>query len=251
MGLLGGAMAVSVNNAERSAPPSARADARLVVLAPPSNRERAFASARRRSSLVRFLRKAILLGALGTVAAMIVIVVFDPFSAKRSSLSFSTLSVDGTKITMARPKLAGFRSDGQPYVLTAEKALQDVKQPTVVELQKMSGEIGMAGGETTHLSADSGVYDSGAERMRLSRNVRIGSARFEVRLRSAAIDFKSGVYQSDEPVEVHIGEGTTILGDRATARNNGQELTFEGHVRTTIIPPPEAAADADAKRTNP
>jgi len=251
MGLLGSAMAVSVNNADRSASPSVRANARLVVLAPPSNRERAFARARRRSSRVRLLRKAILVGAVGTVAAMIVIAVFDPFSAKLGSLSFSTLSVDGTKITMARPKLAGFRSDGQPYVLTAEKALQDVKHPTIVEMLKLSGEIGMAGGETTRLSADAGVYDSVAERMRLSSNVRIGNARFDVRLRSAAIDFKAGVYQSDEPVEVHVGEGTTILGDRATARNNGQELTFEGHVRTTIVPQPEAAADADAKRNNP
>ena len=244
-------MAVSVDNADRSANPSARVSARRIVLAPPSNRERAFARARRRSSGVQFLRKAILVGAVGTMAAMIVIAVFDLFSAQLGSLSFSTLSVDGTKITMARPKLAGFRSDGQPYIVTAEKALQDVKQPTIVELQKVSGEIGMAGGEATRLSADAGVYDSVAERMRLSSNVRIGNARFEVRLRSAAIDFKTGVYQSDEPVEVHVGDGTTILGDRAAARNNGQELTFEGHVRTTIVPQPEAAADADAKGNNP
>ena len=158
------------------------------------------------------------LGVLGSVAAMIVIAIFNPFSAKFGSLSFSSLSLDGTKITMARPKLAGFRSDGQPYSLTAERALQDVKQPTVVELQKLTGDIGMAGGETTHLSADTGVYDSVAEQMRLSDNIRIGNARFDVRLRSADIDFKTGVYQSDEPVEVHVGEGTTISGDRATAR---------------------------------
>ena len=47
---------------------------------------------------------------------------------------------------MERPKLAGFRNDGQPY-LTAERALQESKQPTIVELQKVDGEIGMAGGE--------------------------------------------------------------------------------------------------------
>ena len=42
---------------------------------------------------------------------------------------------------MASPKLAGFRSDGQPYSVTAEKALQDVKNPTTVELQKLTGNI--------------------------------------------------------------------------------------------------------------
>jgi lipopolysaccharide export system protein LptC len=250
MGLLGNSMA-SVNSAERSAAPTARTGHRHVAFSPPSNRERAFASARRRSSRIRFLRKAILACGFGGVVAMALIAVYNPFSTKFGSLSFSAISIDGTKIEMARPKLAGFRSDGQPYSLTAEKALQDVKQPTVVELQKVSGEIGATAGETTHLTADTGLYDSVAEHMKLSSNVRIGSARFEVRLRSADIDFKTGVYQSDEPVEVHVGAGTTITGDRATARHNGQELIFEGRVRTTINSPADAAADADAKRTSP
>ncbi|HZZ63761.1 MAG TPA: LPS export ABC transporter periplasmic protein LptC [Roseiarcus sp.] len=246
MGFLGNSMAASVDRAER---PVARAERRRMVFAPPSDRERAFAKARRHSLWVRFLRKAVLAGAVGSVAAMVLIGIYNPFSTKLGSLSFSQISIDGTKIAMARPKLAGFRSDGQPYEMTAERAFQDVRQPTVVELEKVSGEIGATDGETTRLTADTGVYDSVAERMKLSRNVRIASARFEVRLRSADIDFKTGVYQSDEPVEVRVGDGTTITGDRATSRNNGQEFIFEGRVRTTIKPPADTA-DADSKRTS-
>src|SRR5271165_527223 len=159
----GGAMATSIDDADQWSSPAARGDARQVALTPPSDRERVFAAARRRSSRVGFLRKAILVGVLGTVAAMIFIAVFNPFSTKLGPLGFSKISLDGSKITMAKPKLAGFRSDGQAYVLTAETALQDIKQPTIVELQKVEGEVGMAGGETTHVSADSGVYDSAAE----------------------------------------------------------------------------------------
>ncbi len=250
MGLPGNTMAASVDSAARPAAP-ARAEHRRAVFSPPSDRERAFASAQRRSARVQFLRKAILACALATVAAMALIAVYNPFSSKFSSLSFSNISIDGTKIAMARPKLAGFRTDGQPYLLTADRALQDVKHPTVVELQKVSGEMGATAGETTRLTADTGIYDSVAEHMRLSSNVRISSTRFEVRLRSADIDFKTGVYQSDEAVEVHVGDRTTITGDRATARHNGRELTFEGRVRTTINPPADSAADADATRTSP
>lgn len=246
MGLLGNSMTASVDSAER---PVVRAEHRRMVFAPPSDRERAFAKARRHSSRVRFLRKAVLTGAVGSVAAMVLIGIYNPFSTKLGSLSFSQISIDGTKIAMARPKLAGFRSDGQPYEMTAERALQDIRQPTLVELEKVSGEMGATDGETTRLTADTGVYDSVAERMKLSRNVRIAGARFEVRLRSADIDFKTGVYQSDQPVEVHVGDGTTITGDRATARNNGQEFIFEGRVRTTIKPPADPA-DADSKRTS-
>ena len=94
----------------------------------------------------------------------------------------------------------------------------------------------MAGGEATHLRADDGVYDSVAEHMELSGNVQIKNGRFTVLLRTARFDFKSGVYGSDEPVEVQAGDGTTIVADRAAAVHHGQELTFEGHVRTRIVP---------------
>jgi len=247
----GGTMAAGVNGAERTAGLSARAGARRIAVAPPPDREQAFVRALRRSGRVRLLRRAILVSVLGTVAAMVGIAIFNPFASKFGSLSFSALSLDGTKITMANPKLAGFRGDGEPYSLTAEKAVQDVKHPTIVELKMLTGDIGMGGGETSHVTADAGLYDSVGEQMRLTDNVRIGNSRFEVRLRTADINFKTGVYQSDEPVEVHVGEGTTIVGDRATARNNGQELTFEGHVRTTVIPQDDAAADADTKGTGP
>jgi len=182
------------------------------------------------------------------MAAMIAIAIFNPFAKRFGTLGFSALSLDGSKIAMERPRLAGFRSDGQPYALTAERALQDVKDPTKVELQKLTGEIGMAG-ETTRVRADAGLYDSAKERMRLSGNVRIGNGKFDVRLQTADIDFKSGVYESDEPVEVHVGQEATINGDRAVARNNGQEFTFEGHVKTRIAS--QNAAEADVQKEAP
>ena len=129
--------------------------------------------------------------------------------------------------------------------------MQDIKHPTVAELQNLVGDMGTAGGETTRLTADAGVYDSVGERMKLTGNVKIDSARFQVRLRSVDIDFKTGLYRSDEPVEVHIGGDTTVTADRATAQNNGQELIFEGRVRTTVIPQGDASVEAQAKRTNP
>ena len=225
--------------------------ARRVAVAPPPDRERAFAKAKRHSTRVRLLRVAILIAGLSAVAAMIAIVFFNPFATKLGSLNFGALSADGTKIVMVRPKLAGFRSDGQPYLLTAQRALQDIKHPTIVQLQKVDGDIGMAGGEATHLSADEGVYDSVGERMELSKNVRIKNDRFTVLLRSAKFDFKSGVYGSDDRVEVRAADGTTIFADRASALNHGQELTFDGHVRTNIVPQNGEHASADVKGINP
>jgi lipopolysaccharide export system protein LptC len=244
-----GAITAGVTEADRTAPSSARAAARRIAIAPPPDRELAFAKAKRRSRRVKLLRAAILIGGLGAVAAMFGIAVLDPFAARLGSLGFGALSVEGTKVVMDRPKLSGIRSGGQAYLLTAERALQDVKHPAIVELEKVDGELGMAGGEATHLSADAGVYDSIGEHMELSKNVRIRNSRFDVFLQSAQFDFKSGAYGSDDPVEVRVSDGATIFADRAAARNNGQELTFEGHVRTRIVPQADARP-ADAKRTD-
>jgi lipopolysaccharide export system protein LptC len=190
----------------------------------------------------------LLIAGFGTIIGTLAAAFFDPFAAKLSSLGFSALSVEGTKIVMERPKLAGFRSDGQPYLLTADQALQDIKQPTMVQLRKVDGDIGRAGGETTHLSADGGVYDSAAENMELSGNVRIKNGTFTVLLRSARFNFKSGVYGSDDPVEVLSGDGTTIFSDRASAANHGQELSFDGHVRTRIVPQAKQHPAAEEKK---
>jgi lipopolysaccharide export system protein LptC len=231
---------------------------RLISAAPLHSREQAFAKASRRSARVRRLRLAIVIGGAGSIALTAAVAFFNPFVTNLGSLGIGTLAMDGTKIVMDKPKLAGFRSDGQPYLMTAERALQDVKRPTLVELQKVAGEIGRSGGEPTHLTADAGIYDNVSEQMQLSQNVRIRNGRFNVFLRSAKFDFKSGVYGSDEPVKVEAGDGTTIFADRAVALNHGQELTFEGHVRTNIVPQngqqPVANGKqpvADVKGTNP
>jgi lipopolysaccharide export system protein LptC len=244
------AISPGVTVAERMTPFAPPSQARLVAVAPPHDREQAFAKAKRRSTRVKRLRLAILVSGIGGVAAMLVFAFFNPFATKLGSLDFGALSVEGTKIVMERPKLAGFRSDGQPYVLTAERALQDIKHPTVVQLRKVTGEIGAAGGEATHLVADTGVYDSIGEHMELSDNIRIKNGHFTVLLRSARFDFKSGVYGSDDRVEVQGGDGTTIFADRASALNHGQELTFEGHVRTNIVPQ-TGQEPGEAKRTDP
>ena len=164
-------IAANVANADSTAALSARAATRRIGVAPPRDREQAFATARRRSARVKRLRRAILIGGLGTVAAMFLTAFFNPFATRLGSLGFSPLSVEGTKIVMDHPKLAGFRNDGQAYLMTAKRALQDIKQPTVMELEKVEGEIGAANGESTHVTADSGVYDSLGEHMELSNNV--------------------------------------------------------------------------------
>ena len=213
---------------------------------------RAFVAARRHSRLVRFLRVAAPVGLFVGVAALIVGALFHPFRAKMAELSIGEVSVDGAKITMGRPKLTGFRRDGRAYVVNAAKAIQDVTRPTLVELRGVDGDLGMGDDGLLHIAAAVGLYDTASQSLDLSQDVRIHSSDYDVKLRSATIDFKTGVYRSAEPVTVVTTNGTTISADSALARDNGEELTFSGHVRSTFSSEGRAgAAPAEMKGTNP
>jgi len=100
---------------------------------------------------------------------------------------------------MEHPKLAGFRKDGRPYLVNAQRAIQDALHPTLVELHGIDGDIAMTGSGVAHITANLGLYDTAKEHMDVSDNVRLRSPQYDVRLKSAGIDFKSGVYISKEP----------------------------------------------------
>ena len=188
-------------------------------------RRRAFTAAQRHSRLVRFLRIATPTAALLAVAAMIFFAMFDPFRRGIGGLTVGELSVDGSKIVMSHPRLTGARKDGRPYVVNAVKAIQDVAHPTMVELREIDGDVAMADDSRMRVS----------QFLKLTQDVHLRSPSYDVTLASADIDFKTGVYRSDQPVTVVTGNGATIRADSAEARDSGAELTFTGHVRSTFV----------------
>ena len=206
-------------------------------------RRRAFAAAERHSRLVRFLRVATPTTALLAVAALIVFAVYDPFRREIGGLTVGELSVDGSKIVMSHPRLTGARKDGRGYVVNAAKAIQDIARPTMVELREIDGDVAMADDSRVHINAAIGLYDNVRELLKLTQDVHLRSPSYDVTLADADIDFKAGVYRSDQPVTVVTDNGATIHADSAEARDNGAELTFSGHVRSTFVGDTVAAPD--------
>ena len=148
------------------------------------------------------------------MAALIVGALFHPFRVENGDLSIGALSVDGAKITMGRPKLTGFRRDGRAYVVNAAKAIQDVTRPTVVELHDIDGDLGMGDRRfVAHLRRRRLLRQRHEQSFDLSQNVRMHNSDYVVTLNSANIDFKTGVYRSDEPVTVVMANGATIVGE--------------------------------------
>lgn len=221
------------------ATPAARTGRRVgsnSIAASEARSARAFAAARRHSRVVRLLRAILIVGAVGAVAALTALGLHRTFGAALGRLSIGEVSIDGTKIAMDRPRLTGARADGGGYVISATKAVQDIRRPTEVELVAIEGDIVPADHDTLHLTATSGHYDSAHEWLDLAGVVRLRNSSYTVDLSSAHIDFKSGAYSSRAPVTLVTASGASIVADSALVRDNGKEIMFEGHVRSIIRP---------------
>jgi len=203
----------------------------------PGARTRAFNKARRHSRWVRFAKIAIPVGSLLAMVAVGLVAYLEPFR-KIENLSFGSLGVSGTNVTMEAPKLTGFKNDNRPYEVTASAATQDVKNPNFVELKDLRARIVTDDkGSAARLEANVGVLDTQKERMDLRQNVRVRTdAGQEVQMRSALVDFKGGTVVSNEPVTVILGGNGQIEAEGLRVTENGKVMSFRGRVRTTFLP---------------
>lgn len=215
------------------------------------SRTRAYQRAQRHSRRVRFLKRAIPLGAVGALVLIVAVSLLNPF-ANVEGLSLGPVSVSGTRVVMERPRLTGFQKDSRPYEVTAEEAAQDVRKPTLVELKTIRGRIAMDdAGTAANLAATEGLFDTQKELLRLDAGVRVTTTSgYSADLRSAEIDFKAGTVVSREPVRVGVGTGV-IEAERMRVSENGRIILFEGRVRSTFTPAGSEASPGTAAAVAP
>ena len=201
-----------------------------------TERSRAFRAAGRHSSRVVFLRRSIFVSAVGGLAGLIWFSLFNPFAAPVPNVTIKGTNLDGTRVTMEQPRLAGYRKDGRPYEVNADSGVQDIRRPNLIELNMLDAKIGMSDQSTLRVVSDAGVYDSLRESMDFTRPVRIKSASYDIDMKSAKMDFKAGTVATEQDVKVVLSAGE-ILAERMNILDNGQNIVFEGKVRSTFESP--------------
>ena len=198
-------------------------------------RVREHARARRHTRLVRTMRRTIPFGAGLAIVAYVALGALNPLAKLNAAVTLGPLSVSGTKVTMENPRLTGYRKEGRPYEVTAAAALQDVRKPTLLELRAMRGRLATDdNGGVARIEARSGLFDTAKELLDLKDDIRLWTeSGQEMRLRSAAVDFKAGTVRSKEPVAVAFPEGS-IEAESLEVGDNGRAVAFVGRVRAVF-----------------
>ena len=229
-----------------------RADgARLGMDYTPPERTEAFRAAGRHSARVRFLKRAILIGAVLGVSMIGMVAFFNPFSHLPGSVSIAGVGVEGTKITMDSPRIAGVQQGGGPYEIKAKAGIQDIMTPSVIELVGVDAKVGMADRSTTRILSKNGVYDSKADTMSLKGDVRISNTTgYVFNLQSALMDFKGGLFTSHERLRVDLKGGEVSADDMAIS-NDGHVIAFRGHIASSFDPPEEEPSQQASAEATP
>ncbi|GEP09565.1 LPS export ABC transporter periplasmic protein LptC [Methylobacterium gnaphalii] len=220
-----------------------------------ARRTQAHGRAVRHSARVRLLRRVIPITAGVAILAIIGVVIWNPLSGSIPDVSVGPVSVQGTKVTMENPRLSGFKKGERGYEVTADSALQDVRKPSLIELQAMKGHIATDDkGGLAYLEAKGGLFDSSKESLTLHDNIRLWTDKGEeARLKSAAVDFKAGSVKSSETVTVSVPTGS-VTADSLDVIENGKVISFIGNVHAEFQggrkPPAEDGEAAERVHTS-
>ena len=210
--------------------------------------EARFAIAARHSRIVRVLRVAVPAAVVLSMAAIVLVSIFNPFRMllPKLPIEMDNLVVSGTKITMESPHMSGYTPDRRPYEVWAKTATQDVTDPDHVDLRTLRAKLLMEDQSTVTLDALTGLMDNKQQLLDLHKDIYLQtSTGYEAWLSQAFVDMANGTVTSDEHVDVKWADGT-ISSDRLRITGGGEVVRFEGNVVMNIdkLPPPESAPEA-------
>lgn len=223
--------------------------------------EARFAVAARHSRMVRILRIAVPAAVILSLAAILLVSVFNPFRMLLPKLpvDMSNLVVSGTKVTMESPHLAGYSTDRRPYEVWANTAVQDVTDPDHVELHTLRGKMLMEDQSTVTLEAVNGLMDTKQQLLSLHKDIYVQTTTgYQAWLSQAFVDMNKNTVTSDEHVDVKWADGK-ISADTMKVLSGGEIVRFDGHVVMNIdkipppadSPPPEPAPPAHPAKSRP
>ncbi len=167
---------------------------------------------------------------LGISAALIINSLLNP------GVSVDNIAISDGKLVMENPQLNGFDSNQRPYNLTANKAIQDADNPTLVQLQKIIASLPVDDKILAEITAGQGLYDADAKTLILDKKVHvITNNGMSLTLEDADVNIGAGTLSTDKTI-LATSPQADISAKSLVVHDSGNHLIFEGNVRMTLRP---------------
>lgn len=212
----------------------------------------------RYTRFVTIMKRALLLAA-GAVLLAVLAYSLQPRDVGHYAMTFENMGKLANDLTMQRPRLSGTDGDGNPFVVTADMAVQDSHHVHRARLTNVEGDFTAKDRAWYTLTAPHGFLDSDAQKLWLQGAISLYSdGGYELHTMSAFVDLaqacdpKTGkpppgkpgkppprcaktAVRGDQPVHGQ-GPAGKLRADRFHMDKATKRMFFTGHVAMRLYP---------------
>jgi len=209
-------------------------------------RKQAFQTAERHSRQVVLLRKILPALAVLVLAAYFISSRLAAVSIGDMTASVSDIEITDGNLRMVNPKFQGADKKNGKYVIGADYADQDIKEPNLIKLHAIKADIAGTDGGWSRMTATRGLFNNKTGRLVMRDGINIAtSSGVSGELARASLDTKNQVLRSHNPVSFALPNGT-VRANALTYDAGKRTLTFRGRVAVHMVKP-QAEAKPDAQ----
>ena len=190
----------------------------------------------RYSRFVGVMKRTLPIGAAAIMAAVIAYSVVPRNSQDRFSLLNQRMGNLRNDLAMTKPRLSGTDARGNPFVVTAEAAIQDPANRRRATLKQVQADMQFDGERWLNASADTGLFDMDAGTLKLSGGISLFTdSGYELHTKGADADLKNNIFQGREKVTGH-GPLGSLSADGFRVDRLKKHVTLTGHVHMIMVP---------------
>jgi len=188
----------------------------------------------RYSRYVALMKRLLSLGAFLIIATVLAFF-FVQRMPRQLQVSYERLGRIENDLTMVKPRLAGADAKGNPFVITADSAVQDADNPKRADLKNLEADLTLDKQNWINARAKAGMVDMNTGQRELRGGIDVFTATgYELHSNSASANLKQSVIHGHEPVTGQGPEGR-LRADEFHADRTTNILTLSGHVHMTLI----------------
>jgi lipopolysaccharide export system protein LptC len=153
----------------------------------------------RYTRFVGIMRRALPMAAAALLAAVVAYSLQPRMqNSKKLAITMKLVGVLTNDLMMTKPRLTGIDADGDPYVVTADKAIQDPHNSKRANLQKVEADVTLKKGDWVNLTATRGLLDTTQQKLWLAGVIDVFSDNgYEAHTSAALVYMQTGVVTGD------------------------------------------------------
>jgi lipopolysaccharide export system protein LptC len=188
----------------------------------------------RYSRFVVLAKRVLSLGAFLIIAAVLAFF-FVARAPRQLSLTYEKLGHVKDDLSMVKPRLTGADTKGNPFVITADMAVQDAKNPKRATLRNIDADLALDKTTWLNARARSGTVDMGTGQLELAGGIDLFTdSGYELHTESASMNLKQNIVHGHQQVTGQGPDGK-LSADSFHADRNAGLLTLSGHVRMQFV----------------